>query len=346
MLFGKNEYRILPGKCLDKSCKPDLIKRILNNFGQFLSSVSVDGGSCASKCDLLGWVAEHCKNNLQRLSIHNDHFTPWNTIKVKPLFQQLQQFHLELITMNYDAKLFVGMDSLVDLKVCWVENCHSILENTFPKLQRFSYGKNLVVRESVSMPFKQQNVVTLASFFARHSKLKAVDVRFDCEELCTKIVLKTICAYCKDLEKLIFRCGLVNQTVIQYVQQLKLLRSLSLERVLLENLDVFRQLKELKELKFQYSVLPTDARSFDSLAHITKLFISLEDFASIDLAAVIERVTSLEEIEIQNFILDEETFYNIVKKVTGRPMTLTLRSDHKFQATNVNQKVKLLQINK
>lgn len=247
MVFGHDQYSIQPMCHYEQSVPNFVTKRTLSLFGQCLTSVTIDGD--ASEDDqLIEWVVEHCK--LEHLAIRYYHFARKNSIKMQPVFKHLHQLGLELITMSYDAKLFAGMESLSILRVHCVENCGAILRNTFPKLEHLSYEKKFVIREKVVRPFKHQNVITLASFFVRHPRLKTIEMRFSCDALCTKVIFHTICSNCADLEEFAFSCGLVSAADIEYVKQLKSLKILSLERIWFESKDFRGALKEMGQLRF------------------------------------------------------------------------------------------------
>lgn len=185
-------YRITFGKWSDsiRAAKSDL-NRILNHFGEIVTLVDVVCG--------------------------------FSNFDLKADVQHLQKLHLYTVTVSEDTKIFAGMSSLVDLRISWVTNCHLILENTFPKLERFGY----YVRTS-----GDKKLVELNSFFERHSKLKTIDVSYPSSDRdeATGNIFQTICRHCKNLEELMFACGMLGQSIFQDAQLLKSLRCLSVMR--------------------------------------------------------------------------------------------------------------------
>lgn len=312
---------------------------IFKNFGSALTDLSVNG-NFGSYCKyIINLMSQHC-SNLKSVTFLALKITKAFAIQLKPIFKMLQKLHLHSVSTINDVSLFSGLNLLVDMKVRYVEGCGAILKNSFPKLQRFHYGKNdIVAADSICYPAVEQSLELLTDFLTRHKNLKELVLRFDrCID--TMQIVNMIGNNCQKVEELAIDCGLVLTAVsLQLLASMKSLRSLSLGSMNFENFELFPPLPGLKELCLTRCELPESCNQFYSFTQLTKLSVYLCD-VNIDVVGIVKRLTNLEELEIclgwRRLRLDEETFCKIVDIVNGRPggpKRLTLRCDFCFDET-------------
>lgn len=179
-------------------------------------------------------------------------------IKLKPLFQRLQQLNLHRVSVQDDKTLFADFDSLIELILIGVENSRAILENIFPKLERFNhYGEYIV----------------LTKFISRHTNLKARYLNTDKPSLNgARAILQSIGSSCKTLENFSLELGRTNDS-LQALQTLKLLKTLKLRFSWCSNFKFVPALTQLRELYLIGGRIPRDSNQFALLTQLTKLYI-------------------------------------------------------------------------
>ncbi|XP_037026351.1 uncharacterized protein LOC119067465 [Bradysia coprophila] len=342
------EYKIFNAaeKRLDKPCEFVMIKRIFANFGSNLVSVLIRSRR-GLHCHLTDQVALHCKEKLKHLSLQCQEFSQYRAIEMQPIFKNLKSLKFYSLHLLADAKLFAGMDSLVELELVSVENGVEILENTFPKLERFRYVKGITNKHQLR---EYQLMSSLLSFIVRHNDLKILQFSGHISKDSAMIFCQTIVHNCKELDTFMLGCSTTRTSYcIKILTQLKSLRNLYLEHQSYSDLKVFAPMKELRHLNLSNCGLPLDLNQFDSWAHLTKIFLSTpNDFRSFDVVGVIKHLTNIEELELyasNKYILDEETVCEIVAVVCRRVQLLRLKClyDFDWKEFDAGEKLQLLQ---
>lgn len=322
------------------------IERILRNFGSFISALSISRHTREDRAVfVLNLVTKYCVDTLERLRIHSQigffEIPAVLTIQLKPIFKRLQLLELRNAVIVDDETLFTGFDSLIELRVIMVENGFALLENIFPKLQRFTF-QGMFDKVDHSLPI----------FISRHTSLKSLDLRIRIFERCKVNVLQVI-GNCKDLEKLTINMGCTKAASLLPLQALKSLERLKLWFVSCDDLSFVPSMTKLRELHLTTCVLPEDPNSFASMIQLTKLHITLEECDTVDVVDIIRRLINLEELTVEygrssKFVLDEETFTKIVKLVKGRRNVLALKCEFDFfynsENCDENQKVRLMRL--
>lgn len=332
---------------LDKPCAFDMIKRIFENFGPNLVSVSIwSRGGVPSH--LTDQVALHCKEKLKYLALQYQEFNQCQAIEMQPIFKKLEFLEFFSVRLSADANLFTGMDSLVELKLACVNNGVAILDNTFPKLERFKYGKDIAMKNRKL--HERQLMNALLPFIVRHNGLTSLQFYGSISEKSAMMFCRTVAHNCKELDRLMLRCDTTRTTdCIKVLTQLKSLSSLYLEHQSYSRLEIFSAMKALRHLNLSNCSLPLDLNQFDSWAHLTKIFLSTpDDFRSFDVVGVIKHLTNIEELELYGcgkYTLDEETVCKIVVVVRRRLQLLRLKClyDFDWKEFDAGEKLKLLQ---
>lgn len=337
--------------CIDKPCEFDMIRRIFENFGQNLASVSISIWSRKGvHCHLMtDQVALHCKEELEHLTLKYQKFNQYQAIEMQPIFKKLKSLEFFSVHVFAEANRFAGMNSLVELKLMSCENNDvAILDNTFPKLERFKYGKDIAMKNRKLR--ERQLMNALLPFIVRHSGLKSLQFYGTISEKSAMMFCQTVAHNCKELDTFMFRCDTTRTSVcIKVLAQLKSLGSLFLEHQSYSDLAVFSAMKELRYLNLSNCSLPLDLNQFNSWAHLTNIFLSTpDDFTSFDIVGVIQHLTNIEELELYScdkYILAEDTVYRIVAVVSGRLQLLRLKClyDFDWKEYDAGEKLKLLQ---
>lgn len=185
--------------CLVRTYTPKEVNRIFKNFGSLLSEVSIDGLDDVGNIEL-NLLAQHCSDCLKRLLIRDNELSKDLTVKLKPIFVHLQSLVLDFVTVPDDSTLFAGLDSLIELRVCWVENCGAILHNVFPNLIKFKYEKRRL-SQTVRYPYYEQTLKALTTFISQHRVLKALDLNFACDRNAKVTLFQVICHSCNELRE-------------------------------------------------------------------------------------------------------------------------------------------------
>lgn len=240
-----------------------------------------------------------------------------------------------------DATVFAGLDSLVELTVYHVSHCETILENIYPQLKRFAYMKKRIVKtDSIRNPAREQTLETLSTFISRHKTMKTLELDFNCYdyESAKAIILQEIGNSSKELVELKICIGLMDDVLLQPLQALKWLRTLSLSDLRFKDFQFFSALIELRELKLSSCVVPKDSDQFTTLTKLTKLDMeACYTDGVFDVVGIISRLVNLKELDIfgldinpGRFVLDEKSFSKIVATIKERPNVLTLKCNFGF----------------
>lgn len=280
--------------------------RIFEHFGSSLTALSIIFGYENNL--LVDLVAQHC-DSLKSLSISYRENPILHVIKLQPIFKQLQVLHLDWVSMTDDPMAFSGLDSLEDLRVWHVDNFSSILQNTFPKLERFGFASRCFFSEN---SLDDQSLQPLFDFIPRHKNVKMLELYSTIRrETCTAAILQAVGDNWKELEELMIHYGY-------------------------KTTDVCFPL---------LSQLPADPTS---LPQLRRIIIRLNDGDWVDAVGIIKRRTNLDELNIfsfseNQFILSESTFEEIVDVTKGRANQLTLKCKIDFDAKKweSNQSVRL-----
>lgn len=352
------------GNCIVKSRKHFNIQlgeyeleRFLKQFGSLLHEVSIFG--CGDVDGFpLNLVVNHCKYALESLRILFITISNVLTIKLKPIFKRLQSLHLKDVSITADRTLFADCNALVQLTVKSVHQCVAILENNFPKLERFAYENDSDKLAHSTLNRDEETVETLSSFILRHSSLKAVDLSSRMDDSGKRILLQVICDNCNQLEELRINFENLQTDFLQPLRSLKLLKTLRLFGAFMNSL--LPLLTELRELRLYSCPLDRNTDHFSNLTQLTKLTMICCGYT--DVIGLISQLVNLKQLIIvalgnsmaydrdwmlhrpdRIFKLDEKTFSRIADIVKGRPNVLTLYCNFDFNMQNFdgNQNVKL-----
>lgn len=126
----------------------------------------------------------------------------------------------------------VNNNLLIELRVIDVKNCDAILENTFPKLQLFSY-------QGVCLHMND----CLSAFISRHPTLKTLDVESRIYQRFNNVFMRAIGNSCKELIKLTLNL----YPEIQNVDHFRQLPQMEL-------VEIIGQLRNLEELSIGQAV--------------------------------------------------------------------------------------------
>lgn len=334
--FRDNSQRIAPKK-LDISITSDRVtvkyeditykikalENVFENFGHHFTNIAIYIGCGADSKRveefLVNCLRDHCGHKLKCLSL------TWFDIRQQyvPYFQQffkrLQKLELSDSDIVNDTTLFAGLDLLVELSVYYVNNSEVIFVNTFPKLQRFRYDAPVPKTTKAFM-----------DFISRHKTLSTLDFCIYREIDKMIKIFQVIVDSCKEL-KVLKVSGITDATIksLHPLADLRSLTTLMLSNMLkFDNFDfvILAELPKLRELRICVKYIPEDSRHHLNVAHIVRCLTHLEEF-----------------VIAGGYALEEKTFFEIIDIVDGRPNTLTLICDLKFEvnATHRNGKVVL-----
>ncbi len=325
------------------------ITRMLENFGSFLSQISVaipprslfsTGWSEKEEQDaanvMLNLVTMHCHDSLERLSIIGVKIPRIHSVKPKPIFEQLQHLYLKDVSIE-DKTLFANFNSLVEIRIDEVKNCSAILKHTFPKLERF-FLKRYIAHDLPHM----------SKFFLRHKALKTIDLSILCDVGSLWIILQAI-GGCQELIELSVCVPNSNAASLEPINALKSLKTLTVGHSTCEDFN-FIPGNPLSELHLIDCRLPKDSNQYVHLAHLTTL--EMDRCYDVHFADMIGRLINLKDCTISRswkdymeLVLDEETYFEIVDIVKGRPEVLTLKCKFDFtlyRSCTENLMIKLL----
>lgn len=328
-------------------------ERIFRNFGSLLSAIRISGPAVSLKF-VLNLLTTYCTyDTLKELDISN--FNIRLNIEWKPIFNRLQKLVIrgvEIQCWDYygTIPIFENCDSLIELQLYGVDTSWIILQNDFPKLERFCY-------ESYEDADYERH---LYGFISRHKRLKSLQIQTVLPQL-RQPNLQIIVDNCTGLEKLTILITKSNQNDLSILQRLDRLKELEIELTYGLNATKcilqFEALKSLETLKVwrlrnDHLFIPELLR----LKNLRKLHLydciqpiqSYRYFARL-MKFHIKRLVNLEELAVvgNNVVLDEQTFSEIVKMVEDRPNVLMLKCKFYFsydvRTGDKNRKVKLLQ---
>lgn len=335
---------------LDKPCPFATIKRIFEIFGPNLASVLTSSQKDNTHCHLTDQVALHCKDSLKHLSLEYQQFNQCQAVEMQPIFKKLTSLKFFSVHLFVNVNLFAGMDSLVELELACVNNGIEILENTFPKLERFTYGRGIQMRHRRLNLHERELIHVLSAFIVRHKGLKYLNFYGSISEKSAVKFSQSIVQNCTQLDTLFLRYDTTRTlNCIKILTQLKSLKNLYLEHQSYSHLEIFAPMKQLRNLNLTNCGLPLDLNQFDAWAHLTKIYLTTpDDFRSFDVVGVIEHLTNIEELELYSggkYVLDEATVRKIVRVVCGRLQLLRLKClyDFDWREFDAGEKLKLLQ---
>lgn len=295
-------------------------KRILKKFGSIVESLTIEG--------------------FERPVILN--------VLLEPIFQGLQRLCLHNVIVDVNQNIFANLDSLIELNAWSVDNSIAILGSIFPKLERLRCGRIVQIEN----PF--------STFISCHPRLKILHLDMPSSGMLWKVIADS----CKELEELgLWSCRLPHHLAhalasemtihFQAMQSLKSLKTLRLWNISLGDFQFLLDLTELRELHLNHCRLPNDFSQLELFTQLKTLDI-VEGFTAISFDVVddvVGRLITLQELSIaelnlRDFVLDEETFSRIVGIVKERPHTLTLKCKFNFdlnsRSSYENQTVRLI----
>lgn len=259
------------------------------------------------------------------------------TVTLKSTFKQLQLLELHDVTVKGDKTLFADFDSLIELSLMYVTNGIAVMENIFPKLQRFTY-------KGEDEP--------LSTFISRHTSLKKLDLLMTDLDGKSKIaILQVIGNSCNELKELSINLERLNASSVLPFEALKSVKILKLRYASCQDLSFIKAMTKLHELQLVYCVLPRKSNQFAFLSQLTKLQVWTYD--DLDVVDLISRLINLKELTFPSdsslhFALDEKIYSKIVSVVNGRPNVLTLKCKYNFDYISKNgdenQRVRLIRL--
>lgn len=317
-------------------------KRILRNFGSAMSDLEIKPHSyCREKWprELLDHVTKYCSETLRSLGLFyieiNESFSAVRA------FKNLQKLSIDFCTFQVVSKEFFAdclVESLVELNIApGGYDRGLILENTFPKLERFKCGTD------------SPDSHLIESFISRHMNLKSLKIRHcsigsSALQLIADLRLETLeCCIPKNatldlsnlghLRELEIFCNCQNITKIASgLENLKLLENLRLINVAIDS-DFVRTLSQLEKLKI-LELLHCDGlqnlNEIGDLSQLTTLDISTWKYVDLDFVLLVKRLCKLNYLKIEpilegDFQMDLGTYLKIVDVVKRRAAGTTLK---------------------
>lgn len=216
-----------------------------------------------------------------------------------------------------------------------IRNWNAILQNTFPKLKRFSLMCGT-------------DTLHLLRFLQRHKGLKALKLCKYVEDRYKTVFWQAI-SNCKELEELTIgkvydwkpdlsklqnlkqlHLHTISGCATEYIVELQALQSLetlTIDSVRDDGLEFFKSLERLKnvrEMNLVFQDYLKDTTNWKLLSHLTKL--SVAPLMNANVGGIIKQLTNLEKLEIPRFYaMHKRHFLEIVKIVEGRPHMLTIK---------------------
>lgn len=210
----------------------DDAQRLLTNFGPLISGIFVSFKRTFNKARgddriIFNSIIENCGATLESLTVCDYTF---DANEATPVFPNLQKLDIIDCFLNDNAtNIFEHCQSLVELSVrydSWYTASMDLLfEHTFPELELFSGG---------------HNTENFKNFIARHRKLKAINLRWNCDPV---PVLPIIADHCKGVKKLTMRSGGENNSVEYEIAMINFSRLINLEEVMIVGRARIRSLK-------------------------------------------------------------------------------------------------------
>lgn len=174
------EYSIASKDYVRKIASAHNVERILKNFGRHLVALRVNS---YGPTIIMNLVAKHCVvGTLKELEIEHFTITEDVAVELQSIFGRLQKFTCYKASIDCDADVFANCDSLTELSVTQPCNGQIIMENYFPKLQRFTFEG-----------YKGNSLSTLFNFLERHKTLK-------CQRLHAHSSSRECAVHCEDWE--------------------------------------------------------------------------------------------------------------------------------------------------
>lgn len=332
------------------------MRRMLINFGSSITDLTIGpsydleqhfDGMSARVLDL---VIRYCSKTVESLRLQDydisDHYLVG---KLRSLFGKLKLLHIYDGYIRDAKQLFANCNSLVELKVINWENDENdmIMENKFPKLERFKYGRYYD---------EDCDDCDLESFVSNHKSLKAFSLgpfNGDCSSL-----LHAIAKNCPDLEKLCITgrnterpYGYVNalksllalkkltklkikcdkENVTKFLQELPQFNSLEFLELWYAQSDAgflpaLSQLKDLKTLRLRGCTNLKNVNSLANLDKLTELSILMPGHDTIvdieiDVVGLVKRLTDLKTLVVglHSFHVDARMYLQLVNVVRERP---------------------------
>lgn len=333
------------------------IERVLNNFASVVRELRLADFETPH---LVKLVFDKYGCNLAILKIYDSFIPEMTTTKLT----KLTKLQLEDVVIAPNAS-FARLTSLVELRMARVRNGKAVLLNYFPRLKYFTYNgsirrpRTFLFTKWLARLYGNRSKVAdsskvLVSFLQCNRTLKTINLILDDFADKDLIVLKEIVNSCRQTDVLRVNCGKIVYT--DFIEPIKSSRCrgyLELSESSCKYVNIFSH-ASFRSLCLYNCDLPQPGQ-FSSLAHLTKL--ELEAFQSplmLDVVGIIGQLIYLEVLNINlrlvwygaPFILDEETFENIVDVVKGRQHILTMRCKTKFcpRGFDLKQKIRLLRL--
>lgn len=294
------------------------IETIFRNCGSNLRGIIIqdtENLSMERPSFLLNLVSTYCVNSVSSSDVNCVETPEVQTEEPEQIIKRLQSLDLRCLNIKDGFDSFADFESLVELKVSYVNGSSSILETIFPHLERFTFI------DRYTDDFSWQ------TFILCHPRLKMLHVHIYMPDINVNVFLQGICDICLHLEELSFRFGHSMEESFPLsllpLQSLNRLKTLKLWFLQLIDLSFVSAMTNLHELCLHFCDLPNDELVY--LTQLTTLRIFRDGSSDLDVVNVIRRLVNLVEFEVQIFVLNEETFKKIVRIVRGRPQMLTLR---------------------
>lgn len=312
---GHKTYIFQSGPFMYETRKRSEVERVFRSFGMFLSKVSV--GNEQFMVDL---VEKYCDDQrLKCLKFQSVKISPTLAVNLRPIFRRLHTLTLWGVSIDGDATLFSGLDSLVELNTKFIKNCEKILENVFPKLELFMFRQFETITGLHHLTLKR-----LLTFIASNTTMKSIDLQLICTEDCWSIILETIASSCKGLQKL------------------AIISSSSTYTCLFPMFEPLNALKSLRTMKLLGVSFYRHVVQIPFMAQLKELYLIDCKMTRDGLADIIRQSVNLVKLET-DFILDVRIFNKIVDVVKYRQHVLMLECNSDFTDTRYSkyQKVKL-----
>lgn len=221
--INNNDYEFKSRDSVSSGKQAFDVERILKNFGPLLQAITIsDVPKLTHKSiptDFLNLLTRNRYSSLLKLEISFVEIPEVYTVKLKPIFKHLQQLFVCGITIKGGGRnLFANCDSLIELKVHEMNNCDVILDNVFPKLERFIY-------RNTNYDFEH----FLSVFISRHKSLKTLDINSRKKRLSNIPIMQVIAESSKELVELKIKITLQNQNELFSLQRLDKLKELKID---------------------------------------------------------------------------------------------------------------------
>lgn len=328
------------------------VRRFLINFGSLITELTIKSDLNGMSVRILDLVIRYCKNTLESLTLKQYEITEYLTAKLRPMFSNLKKIHLENCSLYGDGqKLFANCGSLIELKAIQLDHEDDdgiILENVFPKLERFVLEQtyfnnddselNLFVSrheglKELSLKGIDNDRPTLLTAIANNCKsieeLRIESAASDAREYPSEYEkeLQSILTL-NNLKKLQIECARVNVT--KFIQELPKLNSLEFLELYHAHADeglipALAQLKNLNVLRLSHCKDLKYLKPLGDMKQLNELSIRLHhsiDEITFDLVQMIKGLVNLKKLTFESngtFDLDKRMYLRIVDVVRERP---------------------------